>query len=202
LLSITSTPGTEGWKFYVNDQLIATETGKSPVYLAAGVWQIGKSKHPTDATSTFLNGTLADTRIYSRALSADDVAALHDLGKPQPTTPPTMSGSPTVGSTVGLESEGNWTDGTTDFWQIQLADDALGTNTDYSVDDDTPVELTSDHLGKYVRVYLERYNDIGATSAGSGWVGPIAAAAVPGSFLSGVRRSIQRPIILTINQEI
>jgi hypothetical protein len=195
LLSITSTPGTGGWKFYVNDQLIATDTGKSPVYLAAGVWQIGKSKHPTDATSAFLNGSISDTRIYSRALSADDVAALYDLAKPQATTLPTMSGSPTVGSTVGLESEGNWTDGTTDEWRIEIADDTAGTNPTYPADEFSGVELTSDHLGKYARVYVERSNDIGTTRVYSEWVGPIRAA-------GGATFGVVRPIMTTIRREI
>jgi hypothetical protein len=150
----------------------------TPLSLTGGYTSTGDEKFNQIARYYINVGSMAiaDTRIYSRTLSADDVAALHDLGKPQATTLPTMSGSPTVGSTVGLADEGNWTDGVTDFWQIQFADDALGTNTDYNVSGYTPVELTSDHLGKYVQVAVARFNDIGLVEVGSGWVGPIRAA--------------------------
>lgn len=74
---ITTTPGTNGWKLYINGSLVTQATGITGVYYDADLWALGRS---SDGTSYYIDGKLDDARIYSRALSATDVAELYSFG--------------------------------------------------------------------------------------------------------------------------
>jgi hypothetical protein len=85
-ICITTTPGTNGWKLYINGVLITTATGITGVYYDNDQWTIGKTSDPSFG-DFYTNGAIDDVRIYSRTLSAPDIAAVMvaaDTPRPDP----------------------------------------------------------------------------------------------------------------------
>lgn len=74
-LCITTSPGANNWILYINGSSVTTATGITGVYYDADLWALGVSDN--GAAQFYLDGSLDEVRIYSRALSPTDVAALY-----------------------------------------------------------------------------------------------------------------------------
>lgn len=72
-LAITTTPGTDGWKLYLNGTVILTSNGESTVSVEGAV-KIG-----ANGGGRGFEGDLSDFRLYNRALSAQEVNALSQM---------------------------------------------------------------------------------------------------------------------------
>jgi hypothetical protein len=80
-ITITTTPGANGWKFYVNGVQHNQQTGQT-LYLDSDLWSVGRSFDGSG--SYYLHGWVCDLRLYNRNLSAADVLAIHEfVGSPQ-----------------------------------------------------------------------------------------------------------------------
>lgn len=77
MVTITTEPGANGWRLYQNDQLIHQTTGEAAVALNAATAWIGRGYWPGGDSSYYLDGQIYDVRLYNRALTAEDVAALY-----------------------------------------------------------------------------------------------------------------------------
>jgi len=71
MISVTTTPGTNGWKFYQNTELVKQTTGESSIDIGASSF-IGKS-----SASRYLDGYLASTSIYNKALSSTEISQIY-----------------------------------------------------------------------------------------------------------------------------
>ena len=116
-----------------------------------------------------------DVRIYTRVLAADDIAALYNLGKPQNTVAPGITGDCIVGQTLSGTS-GTWSDGSVNARKWQSATDGSGTGAaDIGGATAADFTITESELEKYVRYGVQYSNSIGTTWAYSSWMGPIEA---------------------------
>ncbi len=70
LLTITTEPGTNGWKIYQNDELVHQVAGQSTVSLGA-VSYLGRSP----STQRF-NGAMKNFRLYNKVLSPEEIGQL------------------------------------------------------------------------------------------------------------------------------
>ena len=71
MLSVTTTPGTNGWKCYINGVLKKEVTGQSTVSVNStiqGGLTLGRNN-----TSRFTLGNIASCFIYDKALTAEEV---------------------------------------------------------------------------------------------------------------------------------
>lgn len=75
-ICVTTTPGTNGWKLYVNGSLVSQTTGIAGVYYDADRWTVGASDD--GANFHHANASFDDVRVYNRALSAGDVTELYN----------------------------------------------------------------------------------------------------------------------------
>ena len=73
-VAITTTPGTDGWKLYVNGEVIGAATGQSSLYFDNDLWSVGRSYDGTN--NYYLDGAVADVRLYNRTLSQEDIQAI------------------------------------------------------------------------------------------------------------------------------
>lgn len=80
-LAITAQPGNSGWVVYQNGTLLVSKTGKNSLSQTS-VFTIGKSRE-----DNFTQGVIDEVRLYNRALSAGEVAALANE-PPSPPPPP------------------------------------------------------------------------------------------------------------------
>ena len=71
MISVTTTPGNNGWKFYQNTELVKQTTGESSIDIGASSF-IGKS-----SASRYLDGYLASTSIYNKALSSTEISQIY-----------------------------------------------------------------------------------------------------------------------------
>lgn len=71
MISVTTTPGTNGWKFYQNTELVTQTTGESSIDIGTSSF-IGKS-----SASRYLDGYLASTSIYNKALSSTEISQIY-----------------------------------------------------------------------------------------------------------------------------
>lgn len=76
LVSITTTPGTGGWRMYQNDQLISVVDGLASVYVSTNFY-IGRS-----FGHYYLSSHIDDVRLYNRALSSNEIVRIWNLHKP------------------------------------------------------------------------------------------------------------------------
>jgi hypothetical protein len=76
-VAITTTPGTDGWKLYVNGEVIGAATGQSSLYFDNDLWSVGRSYDGTN--NYYLDGAVADVRLYNRTLSQEDIHAIIGL---------------------------------------------------------------------------------------------------------------------------
>lgn len=69
LITITTTSGTDGWKFYQNDILVRTEDGESSVNISGtpylGSWGL---------TDEILDGWIDSARLFNRVLSTSEIS--------------------------------------------------------------------------------------------------------------------------------
>lgn len=83
LFTVTSKPGANGWVLYQNHLTISTQTGDATVTLPS-ILQLGRTA--ASGFTSYYDGQLRDARLYRRALSQQEVAAIYknpyDLYKP------------------------------------------------------------------------------------------------------------------------
>lgn len=75
MIAVTTTPGTNGWKFYQNTELVKQTTGESSIDVGTTSY-IGKS-----TGERYLDGYLASTLIYNRALSSAEITQIYNTHK-------------------------------------------------------------------------------------------------------------------------
>jgi hypothetical protein len=80
-ITITTTPGANGWKFYVNGVQHNQQTGQT-LYLDSDLWSVGRSF--SGVTDYYLDGAVCDVRLYNRNLSAADVLEIHNFNGAMP----------------------------------------------------------------------------------------------------------------------
>ena len=79
MLTFTSKPGANNWKFYQNLNLVKQTTGDNTINISSR--EIGRSindrrditGNPLDLTYIYLDGKIASVLLYNRALTADEV---------------------------------------------------------------------------------------------------------------------------------
>ena len=76
-VAITTTPGADGWKLYVNGEVIGAATGQSSLFFNNVLWSIGRSYDGTN--NYYLKGAVSDVRLYERTLSQEDIQAVIGL---------------------------------------------------------------------------------------------------------------------------
>lgn len=80
-VAVTTTPGSNGWKLYVNGDLVTQTTGLTSQYLASGNWFVGRSV--SSGGTVDLDGYICDIRIDDVAWSEgqiEDIIAEADAG--------------------------------------------------------------------------------------------------------------------------
>ena len=71
MLTITTTPGTNGWKAYLNGILQYQTTGQSTVSVDSTI--VGGLTLGENSSGRYTNGNIASCFIYDKALTADEV---------------------------------------------------------------------------------------------------------------------------------
>ena len=71
MLTITTTPGANGWKCYINGEFKSSTTGQDTVSVNSSIQ--GGLTLGRNSSSRYTNGNIAVCAIYDRALSADEV---------------------------------------------------------------------------------------------------------------------------------
>jgi hypothetical protein len=79
MLTVTTTPGTNGWKAYLNNTLQKQVTGQSTVSVIDGL--NGGLSLGRNSNSRVLKGNIATMKLYNKALSADEVAQNYNATK-------------------------------------------------------------------------------------------------------------------------
>jgi hypothetical protein len=101
LFTVTTTPGTNGWKFYQNDILVTQTTGDSDSIMSAASY-VGYSV----TTNYGCDAILADVLVHNRVLSLAEIASLADPsnvmldGLIQPLTPRIFPAATITGGTT------------------------------------------------------------------------------------------------------
>jgi hypothetical protein len=74
-VTIVTTPGANGWKLFVNGDQVTQQTGITGVhYPVGGIWSVGRSH--SAGVNLFLDGSVADVRVYTNTLSEGDVETI------------------------------------------------------------------------------------------------------------------------------
>jgi hypothetical protein len=82
MITITSSPGTDNWKFYQNTQLIKTAVGSNTVSFSSdSIYDIARSQTLTNGTSYYFTGNIANIILYNRALSATEIQQNYNATK-------------------------------------------------------------------------------------------------------------------------
>jgi hypothetical protein len=80
-ITITSSPGTDNWKFYQNNDLIKTALGSNTILLSSdSIYNIGRSQ-ATSGTLYSMNGTIGQILLYNRALSPTEILQNYNATK-------------------------------------------------------------------------------------------------------------------------
>ncbi len=74
-LVVTTTPGTNGWKMYLNGILRYQTSGQAEVFVDSSLF--GGFRIGENSGSRQLRGNIDDVRIYSRALTAQEIQTLY-----------------------------------------------------------------------------------------------------------------------------
>jgi len=128
----------------------------------AANFHIGKT-----CCSEFFNGLIDDVAIYTRALSAGEVAELANSSIPTPTNSavPAVSGIARTGETLDA-STGSWTGSPSSYtYQWKRANTADGTYSNISSETSNRYILTDDDIGSYIKVSVVAVNGAGVSSA-------------------------------------
>lgn len=82
MITITSSPGANNWRFYQNTQLVKTGLGSDTIFFSPdGVYNIGRSQINTNSTLFYCRGSIATTLLYNRALSASEIQQNYNAQK-------------------------------------------------------------------------------------------------------------------------
>lgn len=74
-IAVTTTPGANGWKLYIDGVLSSQTTGLSGLYWDNDLWCIGKSY---DGVATrYFNGAVSDFWLFDRAIDPTEVATIY-----------------------------------------------------------------------------------------------------------------------------
>ena len=148
-------------KLFVNGVLKRSDTPGANNATAAN-FHIGKT-----CCSEFFNGLIDDVAIYTRALSAGEVAELADSSIPIPTNSavPAVSGIARTGETLDA-STGSWTGSPSSYtYQWKRANAADGTYSNISSETSNQYIVTDDDIGSYIKVSVVAVNGAGVSSA-------------------------------------
>ena len=148
-------------KLFVNGVLKRSDTPGANNATAAN-FHIGKT-----CCSEFFNGLIDDVAIYTRALSAGEVAELANSSIPTPTNSavPAVSGIARKGETLDA-STGSWTGSPSSYtYQWKRANTADGTYSNISSETSNQYILTDDDIGSYIKVSVVAVNGAGVSSA-------------------------------------
>lgn len=148
-------------KLFVNGVLKRSDTPGANNATAAN-FHIGKT-----CCSEFFNGLIDDVAIYTRALSAVEVAELANSSIPTPTNSavPAVSGIARTGETLDA-STGSWTGSPSSYtYQWKRANTADGTYSNISSETSNRYILTDDDIGSYIKVSVVAVNGAGVSSA-------------------------------------
>ena len=148
-------------KLFVNGVLKRSDTPGANNATAAN-FHIGKT-----CCSEFFNGLIDDVAIYTRALSAGEVAELATSSIPTPTNSavPAVSGIARTGETLDA-STGSWTGSPSSYtYQWKRANTADGTYSNISSETSNRYILTDDDIGSYIKVSVVAVNGAGVSSA-------------------------------------
>ena len=126
----------------------------------AANFHIGKT-----CCSEFFNGLIDDVSIYTRALSAGEVAELANSSIPTNSAVPAVSGIARTGETLDA-STGSWTGSPSSYtYQWKRANAADGTYSNISSETSNQYILTDDDIGSYIKVSVAAVNGVGVSSA-------------------------------------
>ena len=148
-------------KLFVNGVLKRSDTPGANDATAAN-FHIGKT-----CCSEFFNGLIDDVAIYTRALSAEEVAELANSSISTPTNSavPSVSGIARTGETLDA-STGSWTGSPSSYtYQWKRANTADGTYSNISSETSNQYILTDDDIGSYIKVSVVAVNGAGVSSA-------------------------------------
>ena len=148
-------------KLFVNGVLKRSDTPGANDATAAN-FHIGKT-----CCSEFFNGLIDDVAIYTRALSAGEVAELANSSISTPTNSavPSVSGIARTGETLDA-STGSWTGSPSSYtYQWKRANTADGTYSNISSETSNRYILTDDDIGSYIKVSVVAVNGAGVSSA-------------------------------------
>ena len=148
-------------KLFVNGVLKRSDTPGANNATAAN-FHIGKT-----CCSEFFNGLIDDVAIYTRALSAGEVAELatSSISTPTNSAAPAVSGIARTGETLDA-STGSWTGSPSSYtYQWKRANTADGTYSNISSETSNQYILTDDDIGSYIKVSVVAVNGAGVSSA-------------------------------------
>ena len=146
-------------KLFVNGVLKRSDTPGANNATAAN-FHIGKT-----CCSEFFNGLIDDVAIYTRALSAGEVAELANSSIPTNSAVPAVSGIARTGETLDA-STGSWTGSPSSYtYQWKRANTADGTYSNISSETSNRYILTDDDIGSYIKVSVVAVNGAGVSSA-------------------------------------
>ena len=148
-------------KLFVNGVLKRSDTPGANNATAAN-FHIGKT-----CCSEYFTGLIDDVAIYTRALSAGEVAELANSSIPTPTNSavPAVSGIARKGETLDA-STGSWTGSPSSYtYQWKRANTADGTYSNISSETSNQYILTDDDIGSYIKVSVVAVNGAGVSSA-------------------------------------
>jgi hypothetical protein len=82
MITITSSPGTNNWKFYQNTELRHSANGPSTVSFSTdGVYNLGRSQTILDGNFWYINGNIANVMLYNRALTLQEITQNYNTTK-------------------------------------------------------------------------------------------------------------------------
>lgn len=70
-IAITQTPGANGWKLIIDGSVVTQTTGLSPLYWDNDAWNVGRSIQTAGGSFYYVDGRIADVRIYDTDQSAN-----------------------------------------------------------------------------------------------------------------------------------
>lgn len=74
MITITSSPGANNWKFYQNLDLRRSATGSDTVVFSSdGVYNLGRSQSQLGGNLFYLNGNIATIQLYNKALTEVEI---------------------------------------------------------------------------------------------------------------------------------
>lgn len=146
-------------KLFVNGELKRSDTPGANNATAAN-FHIGKT-----CCSEYFTGLIDDVAIYTRALSAGEVAELANSSIPTNSDAPAVSGIARTGETLDA-STGSWTGSPSSYtYQWKRANAADGTYSNIGSATSNQYVLTDADIDKFIKVSVIATNSFGSSSA-------------------------------------